>query len=126
MSDRPWRRAHFLPIQLSLTRLYGLLDAIKAGYLVKESRDRSKERARAMRPGAHTVQAFCTVLLVLAVILLTHVPAARAAEANLSRHIDQQLRAGAVSLPLDAEVEYAAALDEIQHGKLDDAKKGLQ
>ena len=79
-----------------------------------------------LRPGTRAVQAFCTVLLALASILATHVPVALAAEANLSRHVDQELRAGAVSLPLDAEVEYAAALDDIQHGKLDDAKKHLQ
>ncbi|HKW13343.1 MAG TPA: tetratricopeptide repeat protein [Candidatus Krumholzibacteria bacterium] len=79
-----------------------------------------------MRPGKRAVQAFCTVLLVLASILAVHVPIAFAAEANLSRHVDQELRAGAVSLPLDAEVEYAAALDDIGHGKLDDAKKHLQ
>jgi tetratricopeptide (TPR) repeat protein len=79
-----------------------------------------------MSTRAGAVLAFCTALLVAGAILVGHAPAVFAAEENISRHVDQELRAGAVSLPLDAELEYAAALDDIHHGKLDEAKKRLQ
>jgi Tfp pilus assembly protein PilF/TM2 domain-containing membrane protein YozV len=79
-----------------------------------------------MNPRVHVVHAFCTALLVLATILAARTATAQTVEANLARHVDQQLKAGAVSLPLDAEVEYATALDQLRHGKLDDAKKHLQ
>jgi tetratricopeptide (TPR) repeat protein len=70
--------------------------------------------------------AFCTLALVSAAVLFVHVPAAWASPENVARHVEQQLRAGAVSLPLDAEVEYAAALELIHHGDLTAAKKHLQ
>ena len=46
----------------------GLAEELQAGYLVMESKDRSKERARAVYPLGRAVQAFCTVLLVLATV----------------------------------------------------------
>jgi len=70
--------------------------------------------------------ALCTLALVSAAVLCVHTPAACASPENVARHVDQQLRAGAVSLPLDAEVEYAAALESIHHGDLPAAKKHLQ
>lgn len=91
-----------------------------------ESKDRSKERVRATRPYGRAVLAICTAALVFGVIAAAHPAPALASAENLARHVDQQLRAGAVSLPLDAEVEYAAALDAIGQGKLEDAKKHLQ
>ena len=125
--SRPVRhRARFLPLRLSLTSIYGHEDAKKAGYLVKESRDRSKERTRATNPACGAVHAFCTALVVLVALVASYAPAACAAPENVARHVDQQLRAGAVSLPLDAEVEYAAALDDARHGKLDGARAHLK
>ncbi len=91
-----------------------------------ESRDRSKERVQAISVPRRGVHAFCTALIVLAAVLAVNVPPALASPENVARHVEQELRAGAVSLPLDAEVEYAAALDDIHHGKLDDARKHLR
>jgi hypothetical protein len=92
---------------------------------VKESRHRSKERARALSPFGRAVLAFCTASSIVAAIVAAQAPAFAAPE-NVARHVEQQLRTGAVSLPLDAEVEYAAALAASRHGDLNEARKHLQ
>jgi tetratricopeptide (TPR) repeat protein len=72
------------------------------------------------------VLAFCTAALLFTAIGAVRVTCAVATPENVARHVERELRAGAVALPLDAEIAYAAALDEIRHGKLDDARKHLQ
>jgi tetratricopeptide (TPR) repeat protein len=52
--------------------------------------------------------------------------AAFATPENVARHIDRQLRAGAVSLPLHAEIEYTYALSAIGKGDLAQAKEHLE
>jgi tetratricopeptide (TPR) repeat protein len=99
---------------------------MKAGYLVKASRHRSRERARTTGSLAARRLAFCTLALGLAVPGLFLAPAAFATPENVARHIERQLASGAVSLPLDAEAEYTWALSAIQKGELEEAKKHLE
>lgn len=99
---------------------------MKAGYLVKDSRHRSRERARATGLRARVTLAFCTVALIAAVVGVFHAPAAFANAENVARHVEEQLRAGAVSLPLDAEIEYVDALTAIGEGDLAAAKEHLE
>jgi tetratricopeptide (TPR) repeat protein len=79
-----------------------------------------------MNPYRRAVLAICTVAAIVVALVAAHAPAAVAAPENVARHVEQELHAGAVSLPLDAEVEYADALAAIHKGDLEAAKKHLQ
>jgi len=99
---------------------------MKAGYLVMESKHPQRERARATGSLRRGVLAFCTVAVVTAAAVAVWTPTAVASPEDVARHVDHQLRAGAVSLPLDAELEYAYALASISKGDLEGARKHLQ
>ena len=99
---------------------------MKARYLVMESKDRSEERPRPASPLRRKARAFCTCIAIALVGLVATAGPAPAAPERLAAHTEAQLRAGAVSLPLDAEIEYANALAAIRHGDLPGAKKFLE
>ncbi|HEX6790465.1 MAG TPA: tetratricopeptide repeat protein [Candidatus Krumholzibacteria bacterium] len=93
---------------------------------MKDSKRRAKERGRATRPHGLTLLAFCTVA-VLAVAAEAFLPArALATPENVARHVEHQLRAGAVSLPVDAEAEYTYGLTAISKGELEAARTHLE
>lgn len=85
------------------------------------SKDRSTERPRPMRPLRHIVLAFCTAALIGA-----GAGTAAASPENVAAHAESRLRAGAVELPLHAELAYSRALDAIGRGDLDAAKESLE
>jgi tetratricopeptide (TPR) repeat protein len=77
-------------------------------------------------PRGRAVIAFCTVAVIAAVHAVTFVPGAHAGAENVARHVEKQLRTGAVSLPVDAEVAYNDALVAIGKGDMAKAKTDLQ
>ena len=79
-----------------------------------------------MRSPGRAVVAFCTAALVISALAVMMAPAAMASPENVARHVEQQLRTGAVSLPLDAELEYAYALAAMGKGDLPGAKTHLK
>jgi tetratricopeptide (TPR) repeat protein len=115
-----------LPKGHKLSSIYVRRETIKAGYLVMESKHRSEERARATGPLGRVALAFCTGTLVLALLSVGTASGGFAAPENLAFHTEQQIQAGAVSLPLDAELEYDAALTAIRKGDLAAAKEHLE
>ena len=93
---------------------------------MKVSGHRFPERARAIISFARVRVAFCTVACVLTAAGAISPRVALATPENLARHVDRQLRTGAVSLPLSAEIEYGYALSAIGKGELEEAKKHLE
>jgi tetratricopeptide (TPR) repeat protein len=99
---------------------------MKARYLVMESKDRSEERPRPTSTLRCAMRAFCTCLAIALLGLAATAGPAPASPEGLAAHTNAQLRAGAVSLPLDAEIEYTSGLTAIRHGDLAGAKKHLE
>jgi Tfp pilus assembly protein PilF len=109
----------------SLASIYAHRDTMKAGYLVKATGHGSGKCDRATNPRARAPVAFCTAALIAVLMALVHAPAACASPENVARHADRQLLAGAVSLPLDAELEYGYALAALGKGDLAGAREHL-
>jgi len=99
---------------------------MKARYLVMESKDRSQARPRATSLFPRAMRAFCTRVAMAAFLLVAAAPSSRANPEQFAAHTEAQVATGAVSLPLNAEVEYAHALAAIRKGDLAAAKKRLE
>jgi tetratricopeptide (TPR) repeat protein len=86
-----------------------------------ESKAPSTGRPRSTSLPRPAALAFCTCAAIGA-----WAPASLATPVDFAAHTEAQLRAGAVSLPLNAEVEYAHALAAIREGDFGAARQSLE